>query len=281
MMNALFGVLGAASCRFFDPDVANAITGFGQQTLRWTQNAFEAQGQRVLYGDTDSLFVALDPDDDEARAREKALLLRDCVQDEIAERIRREYRVEPRLELELERIYSRFLQPSVRGGGQGSKKRYAGLVGDKIELVGLEAVRRDWPAVAGRLQHEMLACVFTDRPVVPVVQEIVSRVRAGELDRELVIRKGLRKGSADRYTATTPHHIQAARKAGSAVERVVSYVLTKTGPEPVLAGRPFPSELDREYYVDKVLGPVADAILCHLGQSFDEALGRPRQLSLL
>ncbi len=64
-------------------------------------------------------------------------------------------------------------------------------------------------------------------------------------------------------------------KAGPAVEHVVSYVITKTGPEPVLPGRPFPSEIDRAYYVDEVLRPVADAVLCHLGQSFDEALGRP------
>ncbi len=281
MMNALFGVLGAASCRFFDPEVANAITGFGQQTLRWTRDAFEAEGHRVLYGDTDSVFVALDPDADEPQARATALGLRERVEREISERVRREYRVEPRLELELERIYARFLQPSVRGGGQGSKKRYAGLVGDKLEIVGLEAVRRDWPAIAGRLQHAMLSRVFTDRPVVPVVRELVARMLAGELDAELVIRKRLRKGSIDRYTATTPPHIQAARKAGSAVERVVSYVITKTGPEPVLPGRPFPSEIDRAYYLEKVLGPVADAILCHLGQSFDEALGRPRQLSLL
>jgi DNA polymerase-2 len=169
----------------------------------------------------------------------------------------------------------------VRGGRQGSKKRYAGLVSGQVEIVGLEAIRRDWPAVTGRLQHAMLARVFTDQPVIPIVRETVSRVMAGELDSELVIRKGLRKGSVDRYTATTPPHIQAARKAGSAAERVVRYVITRTGPEPVLPGRPFPSEIDYAYYVERVLRPVADAILCHLGQSFDEALGRPRQLSLL
>jgi DNA polymerase-2 len=281
MMNALFGVLGAASCRFFDPDIANAITGFGQQTLRWTRDAFQAEGYRVLYGDTDSVFVALDPDASLTEVRKTARDLRERVEREIADRVRREYRVEPRLELELERIYERFLQPRVRGGRQGSKKRYAGLVSGQIEIVGLEAIRRDWPAVAGRLQHAMLARVFTDQPVIPIVRETVSRVTAGELDSELVIRKRLRKGSVDRYTATTPPHIQAARKAGSAVERVVRYVITHTGPEPVLPGRPSPSEIDYAYYVEKVLRPVADAILCHLGQSFDEALGRPRQLSLL
>ena len=38
MMNALFGVLGAASCRFFDPAIANAITGFDQQILHWSRD---------------------------------------------------------------------------------------------------------------------------------------------------------------------------------------------------------------------------------------------------
>src|SRR5688572_834804 len=55
MMNALFGVLGAASCRFFDPAIANAITGFGQEILRRTRDAFEAAGVPVIYGDTDSV----------------------------------------------------------------------------------------------------------------------------------------------------------------------------------------------------------------------------------
>ncbi len=68
MMNAMFGVLGAGSCRFFDPAVANAITGFGQQTLSWTSDAFSEEGVPVLYGDTDSVFVQLDPDEPATRA---------------------------------------------------------------------------------------------------------------------------------------------------------------------------------------------------------------------
>ena len=58
-------------------------------------------------------------------------------------------------------------------------------------------------------------------------------------------------------------------------------MIAVTGPEPVLPGRPFPEKLDREHYVEKVLRPIAEAILQHSGQTFDEALGRPRQLSLL
>jgi DNA polymerase-2 len=281
MMNALYGVLGAGACRFFDPDIANAISGFGQMVLGWTRDAFEEEGVRVLYGDTDSVFVALDPEAPESEARARGLELRERIETKIVERIRADYAVEPRLDLELERVYSRFFQPSVRGGRQGSKKRYAGLVAGQVEIVGLEAVRRDWPSVAGRLQKGMLALLFAERPAEPFARDLVERVRAGKLDRELVIRKGLRKGSVDRYTKTTPPHIQAARKAGGHVGRVVRYVITRSGPEPVLEGRPFPNDLDYEYYVEHVLRPVAESILEQVDSSFDRVLGRPSQLTLL
>jgi DNA polymerase-2 len=279
MMNALFGVLGAASCRFFDPAIANAITSFGQQTLHWTRDAFREQGVRVLYGDTDSVFVQLATGG--AGARGEAQELRDRVQHAIGQRIHTTYAVEPRLELELEHVFERFFLPHVRGGRGGSKKRYAGWSDGRLEIVGLEAVRRDWPAVAARLQRGMLERLFSDRDVLPWVTELIARLRAGELDGELVYAKRVRKGSLDRYTATTPPHVQAARKAGGRAGAVVRYVITAEGPEPVLPGRPLPAGIDHDHYIERVLRPVAQAILDPLGQDFDEATGHPRQLSLL
>ncbi|MCP4003318.1 MAG: DNA polymerase II [bacterium] len=281
MMNALFGVMGAASCRFFDPAVANAITGFGQDMLARTRRLFEDEGVRVLYGDTDSVFVALSEKANPEIVRKQAESLLERTQAQLSAQIREQYDVEPRFELELERIYSRFFMPTVRGGKQGSKKRYAGLVDDELRVVGLEAVRRDWPAVARRLQLGILERVFRDQSAIPFVREIVRQVRAGELDRELVIRKGLRKGSVERYTARTAPHVEAARRAGGRVGRVVRYVITRSGPEPVLPGLEFPKDPDREHYVEKVLRPLADAILPFVGGNFDEAIGAPHQLELL
>jgi DNA polymerase-2 len=204
MMNSLFGVLGAAGCRFFDPAVANAITSFGQQILGWTREEFEERDVRVLYGDTDSVFVALDPGLESGVARSRAEALLAAVQGALADRLAREYGVDSQLLLELERIYTRFFQPRLRGGTEGSKKRYAGLVDGQLHVVGLESVRRDWPDVTRRLQHGMLSRVFENAPAVPFVREVVRRVTAGELDAELVYRKGLRKGSVDRYTRSEP-----------------------------------------------------------------------------
>lgn len=277
MLNALFGVLGAPSCRFFDPAIANAITGFGQQTLRWTAEAFGEAGVRVLYGDTDSVFVAT------PRAEVEPLRVR--VEAAVADRIRRELRVEPALELEFDTFFERLWLSRVRGGSSASHKRYAGWAGGELVVVGLEAVRRDWPAVARRLQQGLLERLFTDQPLAPFARELVDRVLAGALDEELVFAKRIRKGSADRYTATTPPHVQAARKlaeAGVEVGPVVRYVITAAGPEPVRAGRPLPAGIDRLHYVEHVLTPIGDAILAELGARFDEAIGRPkaRQLAL-
>jgi DNA polymerase-2 len=281
MMNALFGVLGTPACRFFDPAVANAITSFGQQTLRWTRDAFEAAGVQVLYGDTDSVFVQLRSEDPA-----EAEGLRAAVEGSIGARVEREYGVPSRLTLELERVFDRFFLPRVRGGRGGSKKRYAGWLaqdggGGRLVVVGLESVRRDWPAVARRLQQGMLERAFQDREVAPFVREVVARVRAGELDAELVYAKRVRKGAVERYTDVVPPHVQAARKAGRTAGGVIRYVVTGTGPEPAPPRRPLPPGIDRRHYVERVLRPVADAILLELGSSFDEAVGEATQLSLL
>lgn len=278
MMNALFGVLGTPACRFFDPDIANAITGFGQQTLHWTADAFAAAGVEVLYGDTDSVFVQL-----AGGGAAEAERLRAQVEAEVGARIEREYGVASRLVLELECVFARFWLPRVRGGLGGSKKRYAGWLGegpDALVVVGLESVRRDWPPVARRLQRGMLERVFQDREVLPFVRKVVEQVRAGALDAELVYSKRLRKGGVERYTAAVPPHVQAARKAQQR-GGVVRYVITETGPEPVGGRSLLPPRIDRRHYVERVLRPLADALLGDLGASFDEAIGEATQLELL
>jgi len=171
--------------------------------------------------------------------------------------------------------------PRVRSGASGSKKRYAGLWNGDLVVVGLESVRRDWPAVTRRLQRGLLERVFHDRPVLPFVRDLVLALRAGELDDELVYAKRVRKGSLDRYTGPAPPHVQAARKAGAAAGPVVRYVIGADGPEPVFHGRPLPADIDRAHYVERVVRPVAQAILAPLGEHFEDALGEPRQLGLL
>lgn len=279
LMNSFYGVLGSPASRLFAPDVANAITSFGQQVIQWAAEAARASGFTVIYGDTDSLFVHV-PE----RAPEEALAVAARLREEIGAavegRIRQRYGCDTFLELEFEKLYHRFFLPEIRGGKVGSKKRYAGLLrdtsGEHIEFVGLEAVRRDWSEVSKRFQRELMQRVFHGEPVDRFVAGFVEDLKAGRYDGELVYRKAVRK-RLDEYTKTTPPHVQAARKLGDASGRIVSYVITRNGPEPIeaLTARP-----NYEHYIDHQIAPVADAVLHMLGTSFDAIVPRKGQMSL-
>ena len=280
LMNSLFGVLGSPASRLFSPAVANAITRAGQHVIRLAVAAVEDLGHRVIYGDTDSLFVdagEVDP----ARAAELGETLRAAIAGAVGAAITRDFGCPSHLELEFEKVYARFFMPEVRGGATGSKKRYAGLVGDgaggSLELVGLEAVRRDWSLVARRFQRALLDLVFHDQPVAEFIHTFVADLRSGRFDGELAYRKAVRKPLAD-YTRTTPPHVKAARKQSSRSGPIVTYVVTRAGPEPVgqLTAPP-----DYDHYVTQQLRPIADAVLRFLGATdFDEITGARRQLSL-
>ena len=58
LMNSLYGVLAATTCRFFSPALANAITLTGQHLIHMAADEVRRLGHAVIYGDTDSLFVA-------------------------------------------------------------------------------------------------------------------------------------------------------------------------------------------------------------------------------
>lgn len=57
--NSMYGIMGSKWSRFYKPEVAEAITQVGvwlvRQVIRWADDA----GWLVIYGDTDSVFVAL------------------------------------------------------------------------------------------------------------------------------------------------------------------------------------------------------------------------------
>jgi DNA polymerase-2 len=279
LMNSFYGVLGTSACRFYNPALANSITGMGREILLWSKRWFEAAGFAVLYGDTDSLFVQShggDPDRTGEQGRQLAVAL----SGELAGYIGERWRVPSRLELKFEKLYLKLFLPRSRHGTRGASKRYAGLRhgGDmgNVEFIGMEVVRRDWTALAKQVQRELYQRLFTDQGVDVYLAEVVRRVRQGDLDEALVYRKNLRK-VAEEYTATTPPHVVAARKSKQPPGRLVSYVITTAGPEPL---DNIQHPLDREHYVLKQVKPVAEPVLETLGLDFERVIGDARQIDL-
>ena len=279
LMNSFYGVLGTPACRFFNPALANAITSFGRVILLWSKERIEAAGHRVLYGDTDSLFV-LSGADTAAAAQRLGVDLVTRLNRELHDHIASEWRVESRLELQFERVYLRLMLPPVRHGTAGARKRYAGLVADgrerKVVFTGMEAVRRDWTPLAREVQAELYRRLFLDEPVEEFLRDVVAHLRAGLLDDRIIYKKALRK-KLDEYTATTPPHVAAARKMSTPPGRLISYVMTTGGPEPAAERN---SPIDHEHYVQKQVRPVAEPVLGVLDLEFDRAVGDEHQLDL-
>ncbi|MBN1835163.1 MAG: DNA polymerase II [Spirochaetales bacterium] len=300
IMNSFYGVLGASGCRFAGSELAGAVTSFGQQILGWCRDFLEARGLQVLYGDTDSLFVAAEADTDgEALARE--------VGEAVKEHLGGRYRVQPRLTLRFEKHYLRFLLPPLRGAGsagRGRAKGYAGLLaplpaarprgtgpdaslGDaedisaRIEVKGMEAVRRDWTDLAHDFQLRLLELLFLRRPLEEIrdyCRSVVHALYEGRLDDKLVYRKALRKPLSD-YTRSTPPHARAAALLEPAQQRgLIRYVVTREGPQPEGL---LTAAIDYDHYVEKQLEPIAATLTEVLGVDPGAILGSDRQLWLL
>jgi len=287
IMNSFYGVLGTLGCRFFDSRLVSSITKRGHEIIIESKEYIESRGYRVIYGDTDSVFVLLDsvPESD---VDEVANSLADELTVWWREKLQQEHGVESNLEMEFETHFTKFLMPTIRGSDAGSKKRYAGVIKDSKEekgyrllFKGLESVRSDWSPMARQFQQKLYELIFQDEPYEEFIKTTVNELIEGRLENELVLRKRLRR-KLDDYVKNVPPHVQAARKA-EAIRKErnlpslygsggwIEYIMTVNGPEP---RQYLQSAIDFDFYIDKQLMPIADSILVFKASSMDEILNK-------
>tara|TARA_Y100000310_G_scaffold186269_1_gene186398 strand:- start:52165 stop:54480 length:2316 start_codon:yes stop_codon:yes gene_type:complete len=272
LMNSMFGIMANPACRFYDINIANAITHFGQFFIKLTAEKVQKLKYEVIYGDTDSIFI-----NPKQKNNKKAKEIGNKIQDHInkiyKKDIKKIYNRESFLELEFEKIYKKFLMPKVRGSETGAKKRYAGLIEkqgkEKIEITGLEAVRGDWTELAKKFQYELLDRIFHNKQITSFIKQFVKDLEKGKYDSLLAYRKSIRKEVGE-YTKTTPPHIKAARKIGRTNVGLIEYYQTLDGPE-VVDHRKHP--IDYKHYIDKQIKPIADSILGFYNEKFEDLVG--------
>ncbi|MFT4853736.1 MAG: DNA polymerase-2 [Candidatus Azotimanducaceae bacterium] len=289
IMNSFYGVLGTPGCRFFDLRLVSSITLRGHAILQTTRDLLESWGYAVIYGDTDSVFVWLRGEAQTLDVARTGGMLAGRLNDWWRTEVEATAGTVCSLEVEYETHFRRFLMPRIRGSQAGSKKRYAGLVVDDgiehIVFKGLETVRSDWTPLARGFQQQLYKLMFHDRPVESFIRETVASVAAGQRDGELVLRRRLRRKLSD-YQKNVPPHVKAARHSEAVRASLglkpllahggwVEYVMTINGAEP---RRYQTSQIDYQFYIDKQIAPIADAILTF----FDSSLARitERQLGL-
>lgn len=270
LMNSIYGVMGTPGCRFYHPDLPTAITETGQSVLKDAAGVLQGRGYRVLYGDTDSIFVELKPGEAQG-ATDIAGDLKAAVNIYFDDKFRKTFGLPSYLEIEYEKHYEKFFLPAVRGGETGALKRYAGMIAGsgELEFTGLEFVRSDWTPLAKKFQYELFRRLFMGEELGGFIVSFVRYLKSGRYDNDLAYKRRLTKPAGE-YTKNIPPHARAALildPEGRKRIRSVKYVMTLRGPIP--ASLPH-DDIDYAHYIDKQIKPLADGVLFVVKMSFDE-----------
>ncbi|TLZ59471.1 MAG: DNA polymerase II, partial [Methanobacteriota archaeon] len=262
LMNAFYGVLASSFYRFTNPQIGASITAFARENIKSVISQLEADGVRVIYSDTDSIFLESPRKDKEGSVDFGR---------KVAERF-----TTTNVNMELERVFRTFFS-------HGKKKRYAAKtawpVDDELIVRGYEIRRTD----AFDLQSESQKRVF-DRVLendiegaVRLAKEIVNEIKAGHLPPDMVPEDGdpLEPLVISRTVAQDSKYVNpdsmsnvlAARKLKELGYEVVpgmkvSWIVVdaRKSPmhvEPWMSGRLFEFKADWEYYARRVAQTLA------------------------
>lgn len=251
LANATYGYMGWAGARWYCRACAEAVTAWGRLLIGKAINLATSLGLKVIYGDTDSLFVTYVPD--------KIKSFTELVEKELG------------FEIKVDKVYKRVFFSE-------AKKRYAGLLEDgRIDIVGFEAVRGDWAEIAREVQEKVTEILLKEGSVnkaVEYVRSVITDLTQGQIPIEkLIIWKTLTK-PVEEYNAETPH-LSAARKMlrhGFKVEvgDKVGFVVLKGSGKISERAEPYmfvkdPRAIDYNYYIEHQIIPAALRILEYFG----------------
>jgi DNA polymerase I len=264
--NATYGYAGWAGSRWYSREVAESAAALGRDTINKSIDIAKNLGLKVLYGDTDSLFVGNE--------------------EKLVNQFIKEIDKNLGLEINLGQLYKRILFTE-------AKKKYAGLLDDgELDVVGMEAIRGDWSNLARSVQNEVLKLVLQDGNPARARSYVTSLVKDLESAKipksSLVIWKTLTK-RPDEYEVNAPH-VEVARKMAKegwpvTVGDKVGFIITKKPGKLYQKAEPhFKVSLDQvdyEYYVHNQIVPAATRVLEIFGLGEKDLLGPSRgQVSL-
>lgn len=263
IMNSLYGVLGSKGCRFYDPRLSSSITLRGHQIMQTTRKWLESWGYEVIYGDTDSTFVALPDDVTAKQSHEIGKALQRKINQTWSLDCEERFGIQSHLEIEFETHYSPFFMPTIRGQETGSKKRYVGRVEKNglSELVfkGMETVRSDWTDIAKMFQKELVEALFEGGDLENVATKYIEQIRSGRVDHLLIYKKRLGK-PLEQYIKNIPPHVKAARDNKNLESKkyikgtTVNYFISLYGPKVYLNNKV--QDVCYEHYIEKQILPI-------------------------
>lgn len=292
ILNATYGVMGAEIFPLYCLPVAEATAAIGRTTTSRAIKKCNEDNVKVIYGDTDSLFL-------KNPSNERLTIISDWAKKDLG------------VDLEIDKRYRYVVFSAL-------KKNYLGVLDDgTVDVKGLTGKKSHTPPFIRNAFYEILNVlkeIFTEKDfanakmkIKKIVQSLAENLEKRsipleELSFNVMINKspekyGIRSQNITGRTLALdgkaketdsikgiPQHIKAARqlvdlgqelKAGD----IISYIKTKTndGVKPVtLANK---AEVDNEKYLD-TMEATFDQILSSLNLNFKSIIGKPRQSNL-
>ena len=275
--NSMYGYLGFFMARWYCLECAESITAYGRYYIQSVIRAAEKSGFKVIYSDTDSIFISLG-----SKTMEEAELFASKINLEL-----------PKLmELEFQGFYPKGIFVSAKLSPQGAKKRYA-LIDDKnnLKIVGFEIVRRNWSSIGKEVQSKVLEMILKENDVqkaVNYVKRVIDDLRKKKIENQkLVIHTQIQKYTAD-YSSIGPHVAIAQRlkekgivvKPGSIISYIVVYGEGKISSRVKVPEECPEGSYDANYYIRNQVIPSVEKIFEVLGYKADEFLEEKSQSKL-
>lgn len=278
VINSFYGGIGSPYSRFFDRRLAETVT----QTAKWfilaTQSAAEQRGWRVIYIDTDSLYVV-----GPTRA-EFAAFVQWCNAELYPPMVSKIGCRENHVLLEYEKEFLRIVFVSAKRYA-GQYAFYGGVTADptsKPEVKGLEFKRGDTSQLARKLQEFVIEEVVRKGDVRPAVcRAHVDAARAHVLNdplpiEEVVLSKSISKPlreyvvkqKSDGTAAAQPPHVRVAKMLAERGADVgegtrVAYVVTDGdgGIKGLQPAADYEGKPDRYYLWESLVYPPTQRLL--------------------
>jgi len=204
LMNSFYGYLGYPGSRLYKREVAEAITTWGQKIIKRTAEFLEEKGFKIIYGDTDSVYI---------QGKKEKLLEIIKEGSKLAKEINKEYKEfsklfgakESTLEIEFEKAFKKILFVGKKGSETGAKKKYAYIplwidgenAKNEVSFVGFESVRSDTPRISKEAQQKVVRMILDDKTkevIVEYLKDLDKKIRTKEIAlEEIAFPKGISK----------------------------------------------------------------------------------------
>lgn len=209
VLNSVYGASDYPGFRLYKREIASTVTTMGQYIAEHNINVAEKRlGLKVVYGDTDSIFISVGEKSFEELKEIEKELNKSYI--ELAQKcnIKEHY-----FEIAFEKLFKKLIHTN-------AKKRYAGrqvLDGnkkvDKIKIVGFHNVRSDTPQMIRDFQKELFTmCLYdkTKEEIEIYINKIKKEIRTVPPEK-IALPIGISR-SLNEYKGN-PVHIRAARLA--------------------------------------------------------------------